>query len=140
MEDVTRAVQALQADAKNDSSQLGASVRQVLNDFRGATLTALVMLTDGVTTEGEDLLKVSRYAAQMNVPLYFVGIGDSHEVRDLELNDLQVEDTVYVNDRVVFEGRVTGHGYPEKMVEVRLRACRDNRTLGRSASRATFVR
>ena len=38
-----------------ESSQLGTAVRQVLNDFRGSSLAAVVMLTDGVTTEGEDL-------------------------------------------------------------------------------------
>jgi hypothetical protein len=111
------------ADLKpeGESSQLGAAVRQVLNDFRGSSLSAVIMLTDGVTTEGEDLVRVSRYAAQMGVPLYFVGIGDSHEVRDLQIHDLQVEDTVYVNDRVVFEARVTGKGYTDKTVSVNLK-------------------
>ena len=43
------------------------------------------------------------YAAQKGVPLFLVGIGDDHEVRDLRLHDLQVEDNVYVNDHVIFE-------------------------------------
>src|SRR5262249_54628451 len=73
---------------------------------------------DGVTTEGEDLLKASRYARQVGVPLFFVGLGDAHEVRDLQLHDLQVEDTVYVNDRVVFEARLTGRGYNDLAVPV----------------------
>ena len=47
----------------------------------------------------------------MGVPLYFVGLGDAHEPRDLILHDLQVEDTVFVNDRLVFEGRLTAQGY-----------------------------
>jgi hypothetical protein len=131
LQDLTDAVDADQRQAalrsladlkpEGESSQLGAAVRQVLNDFRGSSLSAVIMLTDGVTTEGEDLVRVSRYAAQMGVPLYFVGIGDSHEVRDLQLHDLQVEDTVYVNDRVVFEARVTGKGYTDKTVSVNLK-------------------
>src|SRR5262249_5231148 len=36
-----------------ESSQLGGAVRAVLNDFRGGSLGAIIMLTDGVTTEGE---------------------------------------------------------------------------------------
>ncbi|MBL8798077.1 MAG: VWA domain-containing protein [Planctomycetia bacterium] len=102
-------VQALQA--KGESSQLGTALRQVLNDFRGATLAAVVMFTDGVTTEGEDVAQAGQYAAQMGVPLYFVGIGDQHEVRDLYIQDLQAEDTVFVNDRLVFEARLTAQGY-----------------------------
>ncbi len=107
--------------AEGESSQLGTAVRQVLNDFRGSSLAAVIMLTDGVTTEGEDLAKVSRYSAQMGVPLFFVGIGDAKEVRDLKLHDLLVDDTVYVNDHLVFEGRLTGQGYLEpKQVTVSL--------------------
>jgi hypothetical protein len=114
------AILSLQAGPQNDSSQLGKAVRQVLNDFRGSSLSAVIMLTDGVTTEGEDLVKVSRYAAQMRVPLFFVGLGDAHAARDLRLHDLQVEETVYVNDRVVFEVKLTATGYGERTVPVRL--------------------
>ncbi|HXG09300.1 MAG TPA: VWA domain-containing protein [Gemmataceae bacterium] len=115
------AIQSLRTEPSNDSSQLGTAVRQVLNDFRGSSLSAIVMLTDGVTTEGEDLVKVARYAAQMRVPLYFVGLGDAHAARDLRLHDLQVEESVYVNDRVVFEVRLSGQGYNDLTVPVRLR-------------------
>jgi hypothetical protein len=122
-EEIQRAleqIRELKAEARNDSSQLGTAVRQVLNDFRGSSLAAVVMLTDGVTTEGEDLVKVSHYAAQYGVPLYFVGVGDDHEQRDIALHDLQAEDSVYVNDRVIFELRLTGHGYPNLNVPVKL--------------------
>jgi hypothetical protein len=111
-------VQALRA--VGERSRLGAAVRQVLNDFRGSSLAALVMLTDGVTTDGEDLGKASRYAAQMGVPLFFVGLGEAHPARHLRLHDLQVEDVVYVNDRLVFEARLTSQGYENKTVTVRL--------------------
>jgi hypothetical protein len=116
-----KAIRDLHADAKNDSSQLGTAVRQVLNDFRGGSLAAVVLLSDGVTTEGEDLVKVSHYAAQVGVPLYLVGLGDSFEQRDLILHDLQCEDSVYTNDRIVFELRLTGQGYTNLTVPVRLR-------------------
>src|SRR5262249_19473579 len=113
-----RAVHELQAEG--ESSQLGGAVRQVLNDFRGSSLAAVVMLTDGVTTEGEDLVQASRFAAQTGVPLFFVGIGEARESRDLILHDLQVEDSVFVNDRLVFEARLTGQGYTSLTVPVTL--------------------
>lgn len=114
-----RAIQELRAEG--DSSQLGTCLRQVLNDFRGSSLATVIMLTDGVTTEGEDLVKAASYAAQTHVPLYFVGIGDSREVRELKLHDVQVDDTVYVNDRVIFEARLTGHGLQGVTVPVTLK-------------------
>lgn len=115
------AIESLQADIRHDSSQLGTAVRQVLNDFRGVSLAAVIMFTDGVTTEGEDLIKASKYAAQVGVPLYFVGLGDAHDARDIRLHDLQVEDSVYVNDRLVFELQLTGQGYDALNVPVTLR-------------------
>jgi hypothetical protein len=115
------AVRKLSAGPENDSSQLGTAVRQVINDFRGSSLAAVVMLTDGVTTEGEDIGKVSKYASQMGVPLFFVGIGDSHEAKDLYLHDLQSEESVYVNDTIIFTVRLTGHGFPNLEVPVELR-------------------
>ncbi|HZU34258.1 MAG TPA: VWA domain-containing protein, partial [Gemmataceae bacterium] len=105
---------------QGDRSRLGAAVRLVLNDFRGSSLSAIIMCTDGVTTEGEDLAKVAHYAAQSGVPLFFVGIGDQHEPRDLKLTDLQAEDSVYVNDRLVFDVRLTGQGYTNLTVPVTL--------------------
>jgi hypothetical protein len=115
-----QAIKELQASSANDSSQLGNAVRQVLNDYRGASLSAIIMLTDGVTTEGEDLLKASKHAAKVGVPLFLIGLGDSHETKDLRLHDLQVEDTVFVNDNLIFDARLSGPGFADLTVPVEL--------------------
>jgi hypothetical protein len=123
------AIHNLRAEPHNDSSQLGTAVRQVLNDFRGSSLAAIVMLTDGVTTEGEDLVKVSKYAQQMGVPLFFVGIGDAQEVQDLSLHDLTGPDSAYVNDRLIFTVNLTAQGYNRLSVPVLLREKSTNKIL-----------
>ncbi|HTU19616.1 MAG TPA: VWA domain-containing protein, partial [Gemmataceae bacterium] len=123
------AINSLRAEPHNDSSQLGTAVRQVLNDFRGSSLAAVVMLTDGVTTEGEDLVKVSKYAQQMGVPLFFVGIGDAQEVQDLYLHDLTAADSAFVNDRLIFTVNVTAQGYNRLSVPVTLREKGTNKVL-----------
>jgi hypothetical protein len=109
IERASQAVARLEADGKD--SRLGTALRQVIDQYRGASLSAVIMFTDGVTTRDETIAQVGEYAAQKAVPLYFVGMGDDHEVRDLKLHDLLVDDVVYVNDRVVFEARLTGKGY-----------------------------
>lgn len=108
-------------DPSGKESRLGTAVRQVLGYHRGSPLTAIVMMTDGVTTADETLAKAAEFAAQKGVPLFFVGIGDDHPIRDLKLHDLKVEDTVYVNDRVVFEASLTGQGYKDLSVPVVLK-------------------
>jgi hypothetical protein len=119
LEEASTKIKALKAEGQ--STKLGGAVRQILNDFRGSSLSAIISFTDGITTEGEDLKRASRYAAQMGVPLFFIGMGDVHDVKDLKLHDLQVEDSVYVNDRLVFEARLTAQGYPQaKMITATL--------------------
>jgi hypothetical protein len=128
----TKAISTLRADPANDSSQLGTAVRQVLNDFRGSSLSAVILLSDGVTTEGEDLGTVAKYAAQMGVPLFFIGIGDSLEQRDLYLHDLQCEESVFVNDRVIFEVKVTAKGFTNLTVPVTLHEKGKDRVLDKA--------
>ncbi len=115
------AISDLKAEPKNDSTQLGAAVRQVLAEYNAASLAAVVVLTDGVTTEGESLDHASDFAKDQGVPLFFVGVGDANDVRNLRLHDLQAVDSVYVNDRILFELTLTGVGYPGLTVPVTLK-------------------
>jgi uncharacterized membrane protein len=108
-------------EAHANESRLGTAVVDVLNHFRGSSLAAVVMLTDGVTTRDRGLAEAGQYAAGKNVPLFFVGVGDDHDLRELKLHDLQVEDTVYVDDTLIFEARLTGHGYKDLTVPVVLK-------------------
>jgi von Willebrand factor type A domain/Aerotolerance regulator N-terminal len=124
MEDLDAAVDAihnLQADARNDSTQLGAAVRQVLGEYNASSLAAVVVLTDGVTTEGENLEQASEYAKDQGVPLFFVGLGDANDVRNIQLHDLQAVDSVYVNDHLYFELTLTGQGYPGLTIPITLK-------------------
>ena len=96
--------------AEGEGSHLGEGVEAVLKAFRGGSLAAVIMFTDGVTTAGDDLPKAAREASRAGVPLFLVGIGDAWEVPDLELTDLQAEDTITVGDRLVFDARLAARG------------------------------
>ena len=106
------AIRGLKAEPKNDSTQLGAAVRQVLAEYNASSLAAVVVLTDGVTTEGESLDHAADFAKDQGVPLFFVGLGDANDVRNIRLHDLQAVDSVYVNDRILFELSLNGAGLP----------------------------
>ena len=121
---------------ENDSTQLGAAVRQVLDEYSASSLAAVVILTDGVTTEGEDLVQASEYAKDQGVPLFFVGVGDANDVRNLCLHDLQAVDSVYVNDRIFFELTLTGQGYPGLTVPVTLQGEGQGRRAGQEDGHA----
>jgi hypothetical protein len=101
-------------------TRLGDGVRKVLNELRGTPPTAILLLTDGQTTEGEALAKAADFARSKGVPLYTIGLGDPDPARDLELTDLMVDDVVFVDDLVRFEAKLIGRGFGGQDVVVKL--------------------
>lgn len=108
-------------EATGADSKLGTNLRTVLNNLRGTPPSAVVMLTDGVTTAGESLPQAAQYASRKQIPVFTVGVGDPNQQQDLELADLLVDPTVFVDDTVTFEARLSGTGFDGKDVTVQLR-------------------
>jgi hypothetical protein len=128
-EDLDAALQAIrEIQPVGKSSPLGNRISQVRARYRGSSLTALVMMTDGITTRGkkrlveaaEEGVRRSRQNRK-KVPLFFVGVGSKQENRpDVYLDELQVADEVYANDRLIFEAKIVAQGYPNLTVPVTL--------------------
>lgn len=107
--------------ASGAESRLGSNLRTVLNGLRGTPPSAVVIATDGVTTDGEPLGQAGQAASRKNIPVYSIGVGDPRTARDLELHDLLVDNVVFVDDLVSFEAKLTGRGFEGQSVEVKLR-------------------
>ncbi len=120
------------AQALGESSRLGLAVRSVLSDLRGTPPSAIILLSDGVTTEGETLSEAAAYARRKNVPLFTIGLGSEESIRNLELSHLLVDDVVFVNDVVNFEAQLIGVGFAGREVEVTLREKDNPRVLART--------
>ena len=114
--EMVRAIEPLGAQ-----SRLGDGVRHVLTELRGAPPSAIVLFTDGQTTEGEPLSKASELAARKGVPLYAVGLGSAEPARDIELTELLVDDVVFVDDAVRFQAKLLARGFQGEKVVVRLK-------------------
>ena len=117
-------LQGLRAD--QPASRLGDSIREVLEAQRGRPTAAIIVLSDGVTTEGKPLSEAAQYARRKSVPLLLVGLGSDQPARDQRLSELLVDEVVFVGDLVNFDFKLTAEGYSGK-ASVRL-------TLARSAS------
>jgi len=121
-QDVPGIVEELRSLAPSgETTRLGAGVRAALDDLRGATPAAVVVLTDGINTDGPSLADAAEHARRRGVPLYFVGIGSDRPVRDLKLSDLMVDDVVFVDDVVNFECKLTAAGFEGRKVSIVLR-------------------
>ena len=105
------------------SSQLGDGLKAVLGAFEGRPPFAVIVLSDGVTTDGESLSKAAeRVGGSMGrkrVPIYTVGLGDRYDPPDLILSDLKSDDVVRMGDELILEARLTVRGpNPPKSVPV----------------------
>lgn len=114
---------------EGEQTRLGDALRGVLNNLRGAPPSAVVIISDGITTDGEKLSAAARYARQKSVPLFCVALGNADPVRDLELHNLLVDDVAFVNDPITFSYSLTGHGLAGKKTRVTLRAQGDGSPL-----------
>ena len=124
--------QVEQLEAVGQTSQLGASIRGILNDLRGTQPTALIVLTDGITTQGPTLSEAAEYARRKAVPLYVAGIGSERKIRGVDMADLVVDDIVFVDDYVDFDFNLTAYGLEGQTIQLVLKDEQNGEILARS--------
>lgn len=109
--------------ATGDQTRPGPAVRKVLNDLRGAPPSAIIVLSDGITstTDADRLTAVADAARSRLVPLYCVGAGSEEPTRDLELFDLLADEVAFMNDPITFTAKLRSFGFAGKDVIVTLR-------------------
>ncbi|CAN5615630.1 hypothetical protein BH11PLA2_BH11PLA2_41460 [soil metagenome] len=105
---LTEGIESLKAAGQ--ASRLGDGVQAVLKAFRGGSLAGVIVLTDGITTAGENLPAAGRAASKAGVPLFLVGIGETQEAFELTLCDLRADDVVAKNDELILEASLTFQG------------------------------
>lgn len=107
--------------AEQPASRLGRALRDVLEAQRGRPTAAIIILSDGITTEGRSLSETAEFARRKAIPLFTVALGSDRAPRDMRLHDLLVEDVVFVGDLVNFDFKLTGGGFGGQQATVRLK-------------------
>lgn len=106
--------------AGESASRLGKCLQDVLAVQRGRPTAAVILFSDGVTTEGKTIAEAAGDARRKAVPLFLVGLGNSRPPRDVRLADLLVDDVVFVGDLVHFDFKVSATGYTGQRATARL--------------------
>jgi hypothetical protein len=99
---------------------LGDAIVRALDDSGGASPAAIVLLTDGVATDGVPLAEAAQAARGRGVPLLAVGVGSDRAPRDAEIADVLVDDVVFVDDLVGFTVQIKSTGLAGEASEVTL--------------------
>jgi len=107
------------------------AVKKVLNDFRGSLPSAIILLTDGISSTGPNdrLTVAAEAAAQRLVPLYLIGIGSEEAAHDLGLYDMLLDEVAFVGDPVTVSARLKSSGFKDKPLTLILRDRQSRATL-----------
>lgn len=103
------------------ASRLGRAAQELLEAQRGRPTAAVLLLTDGITTEGPTLSEAADWARRRNIPFFIVGFGSDQAPRDVRLTDALVEDVVFVDELVPFHVTLQHDGCSDETVVVRLK-------------------
>jgi len=95
---------------EGDSSRLGDAIDSVLKQFRGRSLNAIVLFSDGVVNGGGDLAGTAAHARRRRVPLLLAGIGEATPPFDLGLSTLRAEREISLRDRLIVQVQLHARG------------------------------
>ena len=98
-------------NATQESSRLGDCLRDILEGQRGRPTAAIIVLTDGITTEGKPLPEAAQYARRKAIPLFLIGVGSDDVPRDLALSDLLADEAAFAGDVLNFDVKLNSSGY-----------------------------
>ena len=98
------------------------ATRQVLDDLRGLSPSAVVIFTDGISTTGERdaLSAIAPLAARRQVPLFPVGVGRAEPARDLDLFELISDEVGFWGDPIRVSVRFRAFGVRGEPVTITL--------------------
>lgn len=109
------------AAPRGEHSRLGDAVRTALDDQQGRAVAAVVVLSDGITTDGRTLGEAAVDCRHRKAPLFAVALGSQRPPRDVELAELSAPDVVFAGDTVYFDGRLVVRGFRGRTAHVALR-------------------
>ncbi|MAW76275.1 MAG: hypothetical protein CMJ95_02635 [Planctomycetes bacterium] len=108
-------------------SRIGDALGDTVDDARGRTIAAMVLLSDGRDSGGvvspEDVAR--RFGAR-EIPVHVIGIGNAEDPRDIRLIDLDIADVVLEGDRVPVDFRIAAEGFENLDVRAELQLLRED--------------
>ena len=111
------------------ASRLGTVLQGLLEAQRGRSTAAVVVLTDGNTTEGPTLAEAASQAARLRVPVFPLGVGRRQPPPDIALADLLVDRVAFVGDLLTFDVAISASGLAGRTVRLSLRRDDESREL-----------
>ena len=104
-----------------ETTALGDSLRQVLEENRGQPVTGILLVTDGANNAGSPPEEAAELAKQAGLPIYAYGIGITGP-KDIIVRELTGPRGAFIKERAEFTVKVRAPGFSGQTVKLRLRA------------------
>jgi len=103
------------------STQVGDSIRGVLDDLQGQRLAGIVLVTDGRETPARPMAATVAQLKDAGIRIYPVAIGSDAAPLNIELQSATAQDSAFMGDIVNVKAVVRGTGLPKpREIAVRL--------------------
>ncbi len=107
-------------DATGPTTNIDRAIRQTLKSLSRDPVAALVVVSDGQNTEGDDPAEAAEFAGQQHVPIFTVGVGDTQKPRNLAVSVAWPDQNVWRDDPFAIEVAITSQGLGALTVPVEL--------------------
>ena len=117
---------SLPESADGEQTDIGSTLHDALGRELGKRLAAVVLLGDGAQTAFDPAVEIQeagRELARLGYPLYTVAFGpagDAVQARDVAVENLQDQYTVFVKNELPLRAALRVHGYVNKTIPVEL--------------------
>ena len=113
----------LKPDGK--TTAIGDCIRDVARDLKGQRIAGMVIITDGQSNAGRDVISAAEEYAQNReepFPVFTVGVGDPAEPKDVEVLQIFGNNTVFAKDSVSFTVAVNSQGFAGQRATLKIMA------------------
>lgn len=101
-------------------TRMGEALLDVIRREAGATLSGIVIVTDGVSNTGVEPTTAVKAAVGVKAKLFPIGIGSTEHPVNLQVADVQCPTNVHVRDGFTITAHVRGQGLADKDIRVEL--------------------
>ncbi|HVT89138.1 MAG TPA: hypothetical protein VHD56_09820 [Tepidisphaeraceae bacterium] len=104
------ALAALQPTGQN--TQVGKSIRAVLDELQGQRIAGVVVLTDGRDTPAQPMAQVLTSLAESGVKVYPILVGSDKMPTNVSIQSVSAEESAFKGDIVNVRVNIRGSGFP----------------------------
>lgn len=90
-------------DFDQTESRIGDAIRQAVAQHRGRSVAAVIVLTDGINTNGSSLQDASDWIAKKSIPLLIGGIGSLQQTPDIALENPLAPTMAHLGEQLFLE-------------------------------------